>query len=370
MWFLRPNFASTWGTSTSRQRPHNSGSTVPCPAKSGKPTRPRHPPPATRHGVNPKTVAKWRGRTTTADALTGPKPASPALTAEEEAIAVAGRQHTQLPLDDCLYALQETTPHLSRPALHRLFQRRGIGRLPAPGPAEKKKKFKDRPIGYPHVDFAEVHAEEGRVYLLVALDRTRKLAFAESPPRAPPMLAADFLRRAPAAVPYKGHKVLPDNGAPFGNMPPRGDAWRHIFDRVCDEHGVEQRFTKPAHPWTNGRGERFNRTLKEAAGRRCHYQTTAQRNEHPQAFLLAHNHAKRLERLRGKTPHESICQQRRLNPPSFIRDPTHLTLGLYTSGVRTINKRSCHAERSRSISAAQVTQPLQRRSRDASTSSA
>jgi transposase InsO family protein len=26
----------------------------------------------------------------------------------------------------------------------------------------------------------------------------------------------------------------------------------HIFDRVCREHGIEHRLTKPYHPWTNG----------------------------------------------------------------------------------------------------------------------
>jgi len=57
---------------------------------------------ATRHGINAKTVAKWRKRPTTADAVRGPKPVSTVLTAEEEAIAVAFRKHTLLPLDDCL----------------------------------------------------------------------------------------------------------------------------------------------------------------------------------------------------------------------------------------------------------------------------
>ena len=229
----------------------------------------------------------------------------------------------------CPYASQETIPHLARSALHRPFQRHGSRRLPAPEPAEPKKKFKDYPIGYLHVDFAQGPTEEGRAYLFVAIDRTSKRAFAEWQPRATKMLAADFLRRVLAAIPYKVHKVLTDNGTPTGNMPRQVHAWRHIFDRVCGEHGVEHRFTKPAHPWTNGQVERFNRTLKEAAVRRYHYQPTAQLNEHLQAFLLAYNHAGRLKRLKGKTPHEFICQQWQLNPTIFIHDPTHLTLGLY-----------------------------------------
>ena len=167
---------------------------------------------ATRHGVNPKTVAKWRGRATTADAPMGPKPASTVLSAAEEAGAGAFRQHTQLPLDDCLYALQETTPHLSRPARHRLSRRHGTSRRPAPEPAGPKKKFEDYPLGYLHMDFAGVHPEEGRVHHFGALDRTSKRAFAELQPRATKMLAADLLRRVLAAIPSKVHQVLTDNG--------------------------------------------------------------------------------------------------------------------------------------------------------------
>lgn len=121
---------------------------------------------ATRHSINAKTVAKWRKRTTTTDAPRGPKSASTVLTVEEEAIAVAFRQHTLLPLDDCLYAWQETIPHLSRSVLQRCFQRHGVGRLPLgeDGESAPKKKFKDYPIGYLHVDFAEGQTQEGRQY--------------------------------------------------------------------------------------------------------------------------------------------------------------------------------------------------------------
>ena len=82
-------------------------------------------------GINPKTVAKWRKRATVEDLKTGPKaPHSTTLTEAEEAAVVAFRRHTLLPLDDCLYALQPSIPHLTRSALHRCLQRHGISRLP------------------------------------------------------------------------------------------------------------------------------------------------------------------------------------------------------------------------------------------------
>ena len=64
---------------------------------------------AKRYGINQKTVAKWKRRSSVADLPTGPKDAgSTVLSVEEEAVIIAFRRHTLLPLDDCLYALQPT----------------------------------------------------------------------------------------------------------------------------------------------------------------------------------------------------------------------------------------------------------------------
>jgi hypothetical protein len=61
-----------------------------------------------RYDLNPKTVRKWRQRTATADAPMGPKaPKSTVLTPAEEAVVVAFRQKTLLPLDDVLGCLRE-----------------------------------------------------------------------------------------------------------------------------------------------------------------------------------------------------------------------------------------------------------------------
>ena len=116
-----------------------------------------------------------------ADLPTGPKDAKfTALSIEEEAVVVAFRRHTLLPLDDCFYALQPTIPHLTRSSLHRCLQRHGISQLPqVEGEASAKRKFKAYPIGYFHIDIAEVRTAQGKLYLLVAIDRTSKFVFVE-----------------------------------------------------------------------------------------------------------------------------------------------------------------------------------------------
>src|SRR5215218_4423267 len=69
---------------------------------------------AARYGLNPKTVAKWRNRSTTADQPMGPKrPRSTTLTEAEEAIIVEFRRRTLLPLDDVLGCLRESLGMLS-----------------------------------------------------------------------------------------------------------------------------------------------------------------------------------------------------------------------------------------------------------------
>src|SRR3712207_3443946 len=131
---------------------------------------------ARRHGISPTTVQKWRKRQTVADARMGPKqPRSTVLSIEEEAMIVAFRRHTLLPLDDCLYALQPTIPHLTRSSLHRCLQRHGIARLPdTDGDKPKRSRFKAYPIGFFPIDIAEVHTEQGRLYLFVAIERMNR----------------------------------------------------------------------------------------------------------------------------------------------------------------------------------------------------
>lgn len=214
---------------------------------------------AKRYHINPKTVAKWKKRDTVSDSPMGPKQASSTvLSLEQEALIVAFRKHTLLPLDDCLYALQPSIPNLTRSSLHRCLQRHGINRLPdCQGDKPPKKKFKSYPIGFFHIDIAEVRTEEGKLHLFVAIDRTSKFVMAQLFPRATMATAKEFLINLIKTVPYKIHTVLTDNGIQFADLPknrsgPTARFRGHPFDRVCWANDIEHKLTKPNHPWTNG----------------------------------------------------------------------------------------------------------------------
>jgi hypothetical protein len=281
-----------------------------------------------QYGINPKTVAKWKKRTFANDAPMGPTEIhSTVLTQAEEAAIVAFRKYTLLPLDDCLYALQPSIPRLTRSSLHRCLQRNGISRLPeVDGDKPKKQKFATYPIGYFHIDIAEVQTEDGKLYMFVAVDRTSKYAYAELHPHATRMIAKNFLDNL--TVPYKVHTVLTDNGIQFARREGTEAYWSIPFDRLCNALGIGHRLTKVNHPWTNGQVERMNRTIKEATVWRYYYQSHNHLKQHLHAFLMAYNFAKRLKTLKGLTPYEYICNTWSTQPKRFTINPLHHNVGL------------------------------------------
>ena len=109
-------------------------------------------------------------------------------------------------------------PKLTRSSLHRLFKRHDINRLPEiDDDKAPKKTFKAYPIGYFHIDIAEVRTEEGKLYLFVAIDRTSKFVYVELLEKYGKAEAAQFLRNLIKMVPYKIHTILTDNGIQFTN---------------------------------------------------------------------------------------------------------------------------------------------------------
>src|SRR5690606_36073186 len=111
-------------------------------------------------------------------------------------------------------------PHLTRSALHRCLQRHGISRLmDVDGDKPKRSKFKRYPIGFFHIDIAEVQTAEGKLYLFVGIDSTSKFAVTQLVDKADRKTAWEFLQHMLEAVPYQIHTILTDNGIQFAEQP-------------------------------------------------------------------------------------------------------------------------------------------------------
>src|SRR5271154_7388645 len=274
---------------------------------------------AKRYGVNPKTVAKWRARNLRfrpADRTAGAQMDWPlsrrrgrrrcipkAYFAAARRLPVRSAAHP--PASDPIVPSPVSATPRDLPAA--AGRRRSLGQTQIQG-------LSDRLFSYRHR--REVRTAKGKLYLLVAIDRTSKFAFVEMHEKVTRRTAADFLRRLIVAVPYKVHTVLTDNGTHFttpGNTSSAApdikaalDAgepvWAHAFEYACAQNEIDHRLTKPKHPWTNGQVERMNRTIKDATVKRYFYETHDQLRAHLQNFVDAYNFARRLKTLRGLTP--------------------------------------------------------------------
>ncbi|TMF59837.1 MAG: transposase family protein, partial [Chloroflexi bacterium] len=103
---------------------------------------------------------------------------------------------------------------------------------------------------------AQRHREGvGWSQLHLAVDAASRQAYLELRPSVGSDDCIAFLRHAVAhfdALGIRVRRVLSDNGA----------GYKRRFREACDTLGVRHTRTQPYHPWTNGRVERFNRTLQ------------------------------------------------------------------------------------------------------------
>src|SRR5580658_7218249 len=226
-------------------------------------------------GVGESTIRRWRERSTVNDRSHATKTLTTSLSALEEALVYELRTKLQLPLDDITEVMRRcVNAKLSRSAIHRGLKRHGLSRRPQPDkPAVGV--FEQATVGFIHVDLKHLPAlQRRRSYAFVAIDRATRYVYLEIQPKRDADTAAGFLSRFLAHFPHQVHTILTDNGSEFTdrfavdmkNKPRDRPSGRHPFDRVCAQHRIDHRLTKPYRPQTNGLVERFNRRIVEAIG--------------------------------------------------------------------------------------------------------
>jgi transposase InsO family protein len=100
--------------------------------------------------------------------------------------------------------------------------------------------------------------------------------------------------------PYRIEKLLTDNGKEY--------KWtdNHALVKVCEWYTITQAFTKVRHPRTNGKAERFIRTLMEMRHEKEIFNSREDRKKSLKRFLNWYNTVKPHKWLDGLTPYEVI----------------------------------------------------------------
>lgn len=140
---------------------------------------------------------------------------------------------------------------------------------------EPKKRFTSYPIGFFPINLAEVQTAEGNSICSSPLT-DEQFAFVQLVEHANRVTASAFLIAPVAAVPYKIHTILTDNGNQFRYAPryaagPTARSMTHMLAMRCRENDIKHRFIKSTIPDQRSQVERLNRTIKDATVKRHHY---------------------------------------------------------------------------------------------------
>jgi transposase InsO family protein len=101
----------------------------------------------------------------------------------------------------------------------------------------------------------------------------------------------------------KFEEIISDNGAEFGPKESKLK-YGHPFERMLIELGIKHRYTRPYRPQTNGKVERFWRTLQEDLIRETDFDTLEELKDELIQYLYYYNHQRPHQAIDGKTPVE------------------------------------------------------------------
>ena len=271
-------------------------------------------------GVSRRTAFKWRGRY---------------LEAGEAALVDRSSRPHRMPQQTHPDRIQEvlrlrrrreTGPliaarvGLSAATVARILTRYGLSRLKNLEPKLPDRRYqRDRPGELIHIDIKKlgrigrvghrIHGDRtkrvrgiGWEYVHVAIDDASRMAYAEVLPteRSPSSIA--FLRRSVAWFQARGvavQSVMSDNGA----------CYKAKFDAACQRLRLRHLRTKPYHPRTNGKAERFIQTLLRGWAYKRPYPTSAHRTDRLPRFLNYYNLRRPHASLNKRTPAQRLSEQ-------------------------------------------------------------
>ena len=277
-------------------------------------------------GVSRRTYYRWRARYQAqgagglVDRSSRPHRSPRRLALEHECAIAELRQQRQWGPDRIA-----AVTGLGRATVHRVIRRLGLQRQArVREPVQRYQR--QQPGELVHVDTKKLASLEHRIgqrishdrqnhprtpvgYQVVyaAIDDASRLGYTEQLADERGETAAAFLVRASAFFAEQGvglQRVLTDNGSPF-----RSHAWA----AACADLSVRQRYTRPYRPQTNGKVERFFRTLLDECLYAQSFTSDRERADALEQFVVYYNSERPHLGLRGLTP-----RQRLASPPVVL----------------------------------------------------
>ena len=206
--------------------------------------------------------------------------------------------------------LKDNTPKPS--TIYAITRRHGLNRLTKPMQQSQRKIIKTRAGELGHLDTHHLSRDtivgtKHRYYLVALIDACTRLAWAEvvGDIKSLSVMFATLKSINFLNVEYgiQFEAILTDNGPEMAS-PSNTDG--HPMERMLKELGIKHRYTRPYRPQTNGKVERFWRTLNEDLLEGTTFESVSELKDELQQYMLYYNTQRPHQALDGKTPLETI----------------------------------------------------------------
>jgi transposase InsO family protein len=203
--------------------------------------------------------------------------------------------------------LKSHTPSPS--GVYNICRRHGLGRLTVKHKENKRRIVKEKAGELGHIDCHHLSQDlitgaTKRYYLVCVVDSCTRLAWAEvveDVKSISVMFAAlKSMNMINARYKVQFQEVITDNGSEFKSI--SEDKMHHPFERMLIELGIRHRYTKAYRPQTNGKAERFWRTLNEDLIEGTTFDSIDHFQDELQQYLLYYNEHRPHQGLNGAVP--------------------------------------------------------------------
>lgn len=204
--------------------------------------------------------------------------------------------------------LEDRTPKPS--TVYNILRRHGKNKITVKMQEEKRRIIKEKAGELGHIDCHHLSKDtiandQNRYYLLCVIDSCTRIAWAEIMTDIK-SLSTMFstlhcLNQIANRFDIRFAEVLTDNGPEFG---PRGSMSKqnHPFERLLIEMGIKHRHTRPYRPQTNGKVERFWRTLNEDLIDGTYFESIHHFKKELFDYLIYYNKLRPHQALGGNNP--------------------------------------------------------------------
>ena len=206
--------------------------------------------------------------------------------------------------------LKEHTPSPS--GVYNILKRHGLNRLTPKMQENKRKIIKEKAGELGHIDVhylnkGIVGGANQRYYLVCVIDSCTRIAWAEIVEDIKALTvmfaALKCLNMIADQYQIKFKEVLTDNGPEFGRKESKHKK-EHPFERMLMELGIKHRYIRPYRPQTNGKVERFWRTIEEDLLNETDFDNLEEFKDELIQYLYYYNHERPHQGINGKSPAE------------------------------------------------------------------